>query len=445
MTTSYWVPVAHLPDRVADRVRITERSGVITAVTTDTQPDPLDTVLEGVALPGFANTHSHAFHRALRGRTHADGGSFWTWRQQMYALASRLDPDRYFALARAVYAEMVLAGMTVVGEFHYLHHDHRGHPYADPHAMSEALVAAAADAGIRLTLLDVCYLSGGLSTEGHQPLDPVQQRFSDGTVDAWATRVHAFVDRHTGSPTVRIGTAAHSVRALPSENLSRLATVRPTGPLHVHLSEQPAENAAVQAFYGCTPAELLHRHGLLAPTTTAVHATHLTASDIALLGASGTGVCFCPTTERDLADGIGPARDLHDAGSSLSLGSDQHAVIDMFEELRGLELHDRLATGQRGRFTPAELVTAAASTGHSALGWHGGGRLAVGAPADLAIIDRSSVRTAGSQPAQLHSSATASDVRDVIVGGRRVVCNGTHRLGSTAALLTAGLADLEEP
>ena len=113
MTTSYWVPVAHLPDRVADRVRITEQSGVITAVTTDTQPDPVDTVLDGVALPGFANTHSHAFHRALRGRTHADGGTFWTWRQQMYALASRLDPDRYFALARAVYAEMVLAGMTV--------------------------------------------------------------------------------------------------------------------------------------------------------------------------------------------------------------------------------------------------------------------------------------------------------------------------------------------
>jgi len=444
VTTTYWVPVAHLPDRVADRVRITEESGVITAVATDTQPEPDDTVLDGVALPGFANTHSHAFHRALRGRTHADGGTFWTWRQQMYALASRLDPDRYFALARAVYAEMVLAGMTVVGEFHYLHHDHRGRPYADPHAMSEALVAAAADAGLRLTLVDVCYLAGGLTAGGHQPLDPVQQRFSDSSVDAWAARVHAFAAQHTGSDEVRIGAAAHSVRAVPAEDLARLATLRPSGPLHVHLSEQPAENAAVQAFYGCTPTELLHRHGLLGPSTTAVHATHLTASDIALLGVTGTGVCFCPTTERDLADGVGPARDLNDAGSPLSLGSDQHAAIDMFEELRGLELHERLASGQRGRFTPAELITAAGPAGHTALGWHGGGRLAVGAPADLVIIDPSSVRTAGSRPAQIHYSATSSDVRDVIIGGRRVVTDGGHRLGRVDALLAAGLADVEE-
>ncbi len=385
-------------------------------------------MLDGVALPGFANTHSHAFHRALRGRTHADGGTFWTWRQQMYALASRLDPDRYFALARAVYAEMVLAGMTVVGEFHYLHHDHRGRPYADPHAMSEALVAAAAEAGIRLTLLDVCYLAGGLTANGHQDLDPVQQRFSDGSVEAWAERIGAFAAAHPGSDTVRIGAAAHSVRAVPSEDLARLATLRPTGPLHVHLSEQPAENAAVQAFHGCTPAELLHRHGLLGPTTTAVHATHLTATDIALLGDTGTGVCICPTTERDLADGIGPARALHDAGSPVSLGSDQHAVIDMFEELRGLELHERLTTRQRGRFSPAELITAAASTGHTALGWSGGGRLAVGAPADLVIIDPSSVRTAGSRPAQIHYSAT----RCRRPGRDRRRSPGGHRTACTA-------------
>ena len=444
MTTTYWVRCAHLPDRVADRVRITEQSGVITAVATDTQPDPVDTVLDGVALPGFANTHSHAFHRALRGRTHADGGTFWTWRRQMYALASRLDPDRYFTLARAVYAEMVLAGMTVVGEFHYLHHDHRGRSYADPNAMSGALVAAAAEAGIRLTLLDVCYLAGGLTANGHQDLDPVQQRFSDGSVEAWAERVGAFATAHPGSDTVRIGAAAHSVRAVPSEHLARLATLRPTGPLHVHLSEQPAENAAVQAFHGCTPAELLHRHGLLGSTTTAVHATHLTVTDIALLGDTGTGVCICPTTERDLADGIGPARALHDAGSPVSLGSDQHAVIDMFEELRGLELHERLTTRQRGRFSPAELITAAASTGHTALGWSGGGRLAVGAPADLVIIDPSSVRTAGSRPAQVHYSAGAADVRQVIVGGRRVVSNGVHRLGSVADLLATSLTGLED-
>lgn len=442
MTTSYWVPSAHLPDRVAARVRITERAGEITAVTPDVDPEPGDTVLTGVAVPGFANAHSHAFHRALRGRTHAGGGTFWTWRQQMYAVASRLDPDSCFALARAVYAEMVLAGMTVVGEFHYLHHDHHGRRYTDPNAMSEALVAAAAEAGIRLTLLDVCYLSGGLTADGHQPLDEVQQRFGDGTVDDWAERVAAFAGRHADSPALRVAAAVHSVRAVPSADLTRFAAVRPDGPLHVHLSEQPAENAAVLAVHGCTPTALLDRSGLLGASTTAVHATHLTDDDVRLLGRSGTGVCFCPTTERDLADGIGRARDLHRAGSPLSLGSDQHAVIDAFEEMRGLELHERLSTGERGRFTPAALITAATAAGHTALGWDGGGRLAVGAPADLVLVDPTSVRTAGSAPAQIHYSATATDVRDVIIGGQRVVRDRAHRVGDVGALLSETLSRL---
>jgi cytosine/adenosine deaminase-related metal-dependent hydrolase len=231
---------------------------------------------------------------------------------------------------------------------------------------------------------------------------------------------------------------------VPSEDLARLATLLPPGPLHLHLSEQPAENAAVQAFYGCSPTQLLHGHGLLGPATTAVHATHLTSDDIALLGGTRTGVCFCPTTERDLADGIGPARRLTEAGSPICLGSDQHAVIDAFEELRGLELHERLATQQRGRFTPTELITAAGSAGHAALGWHDGGRIATGAPADLVIVDQSSVRTAGSRPDQIHYSATSSDVRDVIIGGRRVVTDGVHRLGAVDRLLVAILTDLED-
>lgn len=441
--TTYWMPFAHLPDRVVADVAVSVTDGVITEMTPHADPRQADVRFAGVAMPGFANAHSHAFHRALRGRTHGDGGTFWTWRRQMYAAASRLNPDSYFLLARAVYAEMVLAGMSVVGEFHYLHHDKGGRRYDNPNAMSEALVAAAHEAGIRLTLLDVCYLQGGLAADGYRQLDPVQQRFSDERVDAWSERVGAFAAEQAADPTVRVGAAAHSARALAPHELGRLADVRPAGPLHVHLSEQPAENDAVLAFHGCTPTELLNRHGLLGPHTTAVHATHLSHDDITLLGGSHTGFCFCPTTERDLADGIGPARALIEAGSRLSLGSDQHAVIDMFEEMRGVEMHERLDTNQRGRFAPAELVTAATATGYESLGWTGGGRLAVGAPADLAIIDADSVRTAGCAPDQIHYAATAADVTDVIVAGQHVVRNRHHRLGQVGPMINDALAVLE--
>ena len=310
--TSYWAAYAWLPDGCEAGVSFDVQDGRFAKVRSGVQPQAGQEILSGVTLPGLANGHSHAFHRALRGRTHAGGGSFWTWREQMYALATRLDPDSYLALARAVFAEMVLAGYTVVGEFHYLHHDQRGRPYGDPNAMGAALIQAATEAGIRLTLLDVCYLAGGLAATGHLPLDPVQTRFSDGNVDHWQQRVSLLVDRDL----VRMGTAVHSVRAVPAEALDKIGDVAGQRPLHVHLSEQPAENAATQAYYGCTPTELLDDHGLLGARTTVVHATHLTDSDIKTLGANQPSACFCPTTERDLADGIGPARRLADAGSA---------------------------------------------------------------------------------------------------------------------------------
>ena len=177
----------------------------------------------------------------------------------MYAVAAALDPDRYLALARAVYAEMVLAGYTVVGEFHYLHHAPGGRPYADRNAMGAALVQAATEAGIRLTLLDTCYLAGGLGAAGHEPLDPVQARFSDGDVAAWAARAGELGD----GPTVRTGVAAHSVRAVPEDALAVVAAAAGDRPRHVHLSEQPAENEATSAHYGCSPTELLARTGFL--------------------------------------------------------------------------------------------------------------------------------------------------------------------------------------
>ena len=437
--STYGAEHAQLPGGLAARVRFEVTDGRFGAVQAGVDPESGDERFDGVVLPGFANAHSHAFHRALRGRTQADRGSFWTWREQMYAVADRLNPDTYLELARAVFAEMALAGMTVVGEFHYLHHDRSGRRYADPNAMGTTLIRAAQDAGIRITLLDACYLSGGLDGNGHRPLDPVQQRFSDSSVAAWAERMAALPD----SPTARIGSALHSVRAVPEAALAEFADLAAPRPMQVHLSEQSAENHAVQAFYGCTPTQLLARHGLLGPETTVIHATHVTGSDITLLGDAQTTVCFCPTTERDLADGIGPARALADGGSPICLGSDQHAVIDMFEEIRGLEAHERLQSQERVRFTSAELVTAASSAGYASLGWDGG-RIAEGALADFVVVSTDSVRTVGSRADQLVYAATAGDVCRVVVNGETLVEDGEHRLGPVAPLLTKALARLDD-
>jgi formiminoglutamate deiminase len=397
--------------------------------------------LRGVVFPGFANAHSHAFHRALRGRTHGGGGTFWTWREAMYRVAGRLDPDTYLRLARAVYAEMALAGITCVGEFHYVHHAPGGRRYNDPNAMAEALRQAAREAGIRITLLDTAYLAGGLGPDGHMPLDPLQQRFGDGDVETWAERVREL----RSSEQMRVGAAVHSVRAVPADSLFTVAAVARAGlggtgdpaPLHVHLSEQPAENDACLAHYGRTPTALLADHGVWDVHATAVHATHLRDEDIGVLGAHRATVCLCPTTERDLADGIGPARALADAGARLSLGSDQNAVVDMLEEARALEAHERLASLRRGRFTPRELLEA--MTAHTTLGWADAGRIEPGARADFVVVRRDTVRTAGALPEQIGLAATATDVATVVIDGREVVRDGLHRLGDVARLLSEAI------
>ncbi|WFE42582.1 formimidoylglutamate deiminase [Micromonospora sp. WMMD998] len=429
--TRWLAEYAWLPDHAEPTpdVLIEATDGRLTAVTPLTGGGPpaagveVDaTRLPGLTLPGLANTHSHAFHRALRGRTHAGRGDFWSWRDLMYAVAARLDPDSYLALARAAYAEMALAGITCVGEFHYLHHGPGGTPYDDPNAMSAALVEAAAHAGVRLTLLDTAYLTG--SVDGAELVGP-QRRFGDGDALRWAERVDAFdpADGH-----VRRGAAVHSVRAVPAGQLATVAgwADRHGLPLHVHLSEQPAENDACRAVHGRTPTRLLAEHGVLGRHTTAVHATHPTAADVALLGDSGTGVCLCPTTERDLADGIGPARRIAEAGSPLSLGSDSHAVVDLFEEARAVELDERLRTRRRGHFGTAELLAAATVTGHAALGWGDAGRLAVDERADLVTVRLDSARTAGVPPVGVFFAATAADVTQVVVDGRTVVADGRH-------------------
>ncbi|MFE9246251.1 formimidoylglutamate deiminase [Nocardiopsis sp. NPDC006938] len=429
-------------------VLLTVDDGRLTSVVTGADPGGAER-LPGLTLPGLANAHSHAFHRALRGRTHTDGGSFWTWREVMYRAAERLDPDSYHRLARAAYAEMALAGVACVGEFHYLHHGPGGRPYDDPNAMGEALVAAAADAGVRITLLDVCYLSGGLAEDGtHRPLAGPQLRFGDGSADAWATRVGAFTPRGAHA---RVGAAAHSVRAVPAADLPTVVRLADTGglPLHVHVSEQPAENAACLAAYGTTPVRVLADAGALTERTTLVHATHLTDADVATVRGSGCAVCLCPTTERDLADGLPRTGDLT-AGPHrvpLSLGTDQHAQLDLFEEARAVELHERLRTHRRGTLGSAELLRAATSDGHAGLGWHDAGTLTPGARADLVTVSLDGVRLSGADPERATDAvvfaASAADVRHVMVDGAWTVRDGAHlSLPDTARELDAAIKEL---
>ena len=405
--SALWCELAWLGgDEPEAGVLVEIEDGRITAVGARAEPPAGAERLTGLTIPGLANAHSHAFQRALRGRTQAGTGSFWTWREQMYALADTLDPDSYLPLARATFAEMALAGITVVGEFHYLH---RG-----GNAMGEAVIQAAAEAGVRLTLLDACYLRGGLDC------------FRDRGPGAWAARV----DELRESETVRIGAAIHSVRAVDADSARSVAewAAERGAPLHAHVSEQPAENEACLDENGFTPTVTLAEAGAVSPAFTAVHATHLTETDITLLGFAR--VCLCPTTERDLADGIGPARRLREAGSKLCVGSDSQAAIDLFEEARAIELDERLATGVRGSHSPASLLEAATAGGYESLGWPGGGRIAADAPADLATISLDGVALAGTRfddaIAAAVFAAGARDVRHVMVAGRWIVRDGAH-------------------
>jgi formiminoglutamate deiminase len=394
--------------------------------------------LGGLTLPGLANAHSHAFQRTLRGRTQAGEGSFWTWREQMYAAVASLDPDAYMRLARATFAEMALAGITLVGEFHYVHHGAGGAPYEQPNAMGEAIIQAAGEAGIRLTLLDACYLHGGI---GEAP-DGEQRRFADADAHAWAARVDALHDHAT----LRIGAAIHSVRAVDPASAATVAAwaARDARPLHAHVSEQPLENAACRAAYGMTPTGVLDAAGALGERFTAVHATHVTDDDVARLGRTRATCCLCPTTERDLADGVAPARRLREAGAALAVGSDSQAVIDLFEEARAIELDERLATGVRGHHRADVLLGAATAGGYASLGWAGGGRLEAGGLADLATVGLDGVRLAGTPAAHVVDAAVfaagAPDVRHVMVGGRWVVRDGAHVSLDVARELAEALA-----
>jgi formiminoglutamate deiminase len=435
----WFAELALVGREVRTRVLIATSGERITRVAPDSSPPERAVALRGLVLPGLANAHSHAFQRALRGRAEEAGGDFWSWRDHMYSLAASITPETLHDLALAVYGEMALAGITAVGEFHYLHHAPGGVPYPDPNLMGRKLLEAARTAGIRITLLDACYLRGGLDG---RPLERAQLRFGDRSAEDWVARV----DELGEGAGMRLGAAVHSVRAVDEASIGRIArwARERQAPLHVHVSEQPAENEECLKATGLTPTALLERAGALGPRTTAVHATHLIDEDIARLGASRTSICLCPTTERDLADGIGPSRRLAEAGSPLCLGSDSHAVIDLFEEARAVELDERLATLVRGRHTPLDLIEAATVSGMNALGWEAG-RLEVGMLADFIAVDMSSVRTAGAHPGQAVFAASAADVTDVVVGGRQVVREGRHVELDVAELLRLSISRAGSP
>ena len=445
MTDTWWCEHAWLGgDSVAKGVLFTVTEGRITAIDTDTTARPGSFRLRGLVIPGLANAHSHAFHRALRARTQRDRGSFWTWRDLMYRAAERLNPDRYRRLTRAVYAEMALAGITSVGEFHYVHHDAGGAHYADPNAMGHAVIDGAADAGIRLTLLDTCYLSSG--PDG-APLAGPQQRFGDGTGDRWVQRVEALRQQVGVQPSVLVGAALHSVRGVPVEHMPPVVewAAAHRAPLHVHSSEQTREVEQCVAVHGRTPTAVLRDVGALGPRTTAVHATHLTAEDIADMDRTSTGVCFCPTTERDLGDGIGPAPALLAGRGLFSLGSDSHAVIDLLEEARAVELDERLAARTRGTIAADRLLWAATYDGHRALGWADAGELVAGARADFVAVRTDSIRTAGGGATveNVVFAATAADVTDVVVDGHAVVVDRKHvTVPDVEAELASAITDL---
>ena len=404
-------------------------------------------VLRGLTVPGFANAHSHAFHRALRGRTHGNGGTFWTWRDVMYSVAERLNPDTYFALARAVFGEMALAGISCVGEFHYLHHGPGGLPYSNANAMGEAVIAAAGEAGIRITLLDTLYRRGGLSPAGEPlTLSPLQERFCDASVDSWAERVASISSPAGGSQHALVGHAVHSVRGVGRDDLNAVGRLDLAGPMHAHVSEQVGENTACVAAYGESPLKVLASAGVVHDRFTAVHATHVTDADVAAFGGRNALCCMCPSTERDLADGIGRARDFANAGARLCLGSDSHAVIDIVEEARLMEYHERLERQNRGVFSADELLRAATVNGHESLGWFDAGAIASGARADLVTVGMGGVSMAGAGVHELDSAlvfgSSARDITHVVVDGRVIVRDGRHVGFDVAAALHTSVTDL---
>lgn len=386
-------------------------------------------------VPGIANLHSHAFQRAMAGmgeRQTDARDSFWTWRETMYRFAARFDPDTLQAVAAQLYVEMLEAGYTTVCEFHYLHHAPDGRPYADAAAMSRALIAAARDTGIRLTLLPVLYMTGGFDGRA---LDSRQQRFAHG-VDDYLHLLDTLCEDVGGR--LHVGACFHSLRAVPAEAMAAvLATLPAAMPVHVHIAEQVAEVDECVAVRGARPVQWLLDNAAVDERWTLVHATHLDVAEVQALARSGATVAICPTTEANLGDGLFPLRAYLDAGGAWGIGSDSHISVSPVEELRWLEYGQRLVTGQRN----IAVDSASSSVGEALLrgvgasaarsSGHPVGTLDAGAAADFLVLDSEAAQFAGATADDTIDrwlfSGNRNLVRDVYVGGEQLVAHGRHR------------------
>ncbi len=414
-----------------------DKHGIIRAIGPLEELGQPDVSLAGRLLtPGLVNAHSHAFQRLLRGRTQvaATGeDSFWTWREAMYRVAGRLDPEAVYVAARQMFIELLLSGVTAVGEFHYLHHRPDGTPYPEPAELAEAVVRAGMDAGLRLCLLRVVYLRGDFD----QPPSERQRRFVDRSLDEACEAIDVFQKRllASGSDILAWGVAPHSLRAVPLDAVVAMKTRYGHQPFHLHVSEQPREVELCQKAYGARPVTLLARHGILDAGTTLVHATHIDDDEADAIAKSGTVVCICPSTEADLGDGHAPARALSARGVPVALGTDGQTLSSILGEARRLEMHERLRWGRRnvlsapGQSTAQRVFEAATGDGGRALGLEIG-KLRRGHWADLVSFDLDDPALAGADDdsllAALVFSTDGRAVRDVIVRGRFVVQDGVH-------------------
>jgi formimidoylglutamate deiminase len=430
---------AYLPDLLcaADHVlsgaALVVDGGAVTAIGPPPAGAEVIRLAGAAVVPALASAHGHAFQRAIRGRTEwraAGRSTFWSWREAMYAAAARLGPEELGAVARFAFHELARAGVAAAGEFHYLHRDPAGRPYADPDELAARVVAAAREVGLRITLLRASYARAGPGQE----LAPAQRRFADADPAEAVAALDRLAARFAGDPLVSFGLAPHSVRACPAGWIRDLAAeARRRGlPLHLHVAEQPREVEECVAEHGAPPVLLLERLGALGPRTTAVHAIHLGVPEVAALARSGAGVCACPTTERSLGDGIVPADRLLAAGVPLSLGIDSHVQVDLLEDARALELHLRLARLERAVLDPGggldalarRLLAIASAGGRAALGI-AGGALAPGEPADFAVLDLDEPGLAGAAADDLVPTlifgGSPGAVRDLYVAGQAIV------------------------